>query len=139
MAYSLHVVKPKDFVRLDASGRVDFDASRRVLADLAKACSDRGLSLALLDVRDLYSELSPTDLYGLVKSFHDIGFRPAHRLAVLHRYNSTERAEFFSMCAAEHGFDVRAFDNFEEAIEWLNSIDVDALTHASRDERNVQD
>ena len=139
MAYSLHVVKPKDFVRLDASGRVDFDASRRVLADLAKACLERGLSLALLDVRDLYSELSPTDLYALVRSFHDIGFRSTHRLAVLHRYNSSERAEFFSMCAAEHGFDFRAFDNFEEAIEWLNSIDVDLLTHASHDERKLHD
>ena len=75
---------------------------------------------ALLDVRDLYSSATLNDLYMLAHAFHEMGFRQDHRLAVLHRYNSAERADFFAMCAQDRGFDVGAFDNFEDAIDWLN-------------------
>jgi hypothetical protein len=121
MSYNVQVVKSSDFVRLDARGKVDLAESRRVLSEVAQECVDRGINHALLDVRDLYSDLVLTDLYALARTFADVGFRRTDRLAVLHRYNSGEKAEFFAMCANDRGWDVRAFEDFEEAIEWFGS------------------
>ena len=121
MPFDIHIVHPNDFVRLDAQGKLDLDQSCRVLAGLAKTCVARGVPLALLDVRGVQpGQLSLTQLYTLARSFHEIGFSHEHRLAILHPYSSTDRAEFFAMCAQDRGYDVGAFDNFEEAIEWLN-------------------
>ena len=121
MAYNVHVVKSSDFVRLDARGRLDLAESRRVLSEVARECVERGIGLALLDVRDLYTDLKLADVYSLAKAFLEMGFRKTDRLAVLHRYNSAEKAEFFAMCAADRGFEVRNFEDFEAAIEWFGS------------------
>ena len=118
MPFDLHVVKTADFVRLDADGHFDKDASRRALQGIAKACVERGINAALLDVRDARGELSMADVYRLACAFADMGFRQEHRLAILHPFHG-ERAEFFAMCATARGWQVRAFLEFEEAVEWF--------------------
>ena len=142
MQYSLHIEKPKDFVRLDAQGYADLKAIRRLLAKVATTCRDRGICLALLDVREMYADPRPMEEYdsevcALVKCFHELGIKSTHRLAVLHRYNSTERGELFSVCATEQGFDARAFDDYEEAITWLGGSEHGLLTHVNQDGRTV--
>jgi hypothetical protein len=121
MNYKLHVIRTADFVRLDARGNPDLLETRRALEGVAKACVDRGANAALLDVRDVYSTLKLVDMYHLVTAFHAMGFRREHRLAILHRYSGSERAEFFALCAAERGWHVRSFDNYEEALEWFGT------------------
>ena len=46
MPYDLRVVKIADFVRLDADGHFDKDASRRALEHIAKTCIGRGICAA---------------------------------------------------------------------------------------------
>jgi hypothetical protein len=121
MSYDLHIVRPADFVRLDAHGRINLEESRRMLASVARECAQRGVPCTLIDARDVEpGVLSLNDLYLLAREFRELGFEKKHRLAILHRYSSSERAEFFAMCASDGGWDVRAFENFEEAIDWLN-------------------
>ena len=81
----------------------------------------RGLDRAILDCRQVEGMLSTTDLYRLATTFHEAGFQPDLRLAVLHRTNRIDRADFFAMCATNRGWNVRAFDTFEDAFEWLTS------------------
>ena len=121
MPFDIQIVHPTDFVRLDAQGKLNVEQSCQVLAGLARTCVERGLRTALLDVRKIQpGQLTLAQLYLLARSFHEIGFQHEHRLAILHPYSSTEKAEFFAMAAQDRGYDVGAFDNFEEAIEWLN-------------------
>ncbi|HEX3357344.1 MAG TPA: hypothetical protein VHS31_10275 [Tepidisphaeraceae bacterium] len=120
MPYDLHIVKPSDFIRLDAHKQVDVKQSLAALSALAKTCVQRNVDHALLDVRDLPATLSLTDLYTLAKAFPETGFTQHHRLAILHRFSSAERAEMFAMFASDHGWQVRAFENYEEAIEWFS-------------------
>jgi len=127
MPYNLQIVKPSDFVRLDAKGQTDVEETRRILKSVAKACVDRGIDRALLDARDVPPSLTLSDLYSLAVSFREMGFYQDHRLAILHRYTATERAEFFAMCASERGWNVRAFDNYEEAIEWFNEPSTESI------------
>ena len=36
--------------------------------------------------------------------------------------NPGERAEFFAMCASDQGWNVKAFEEFEHAMEWLGAL-----------------
>jgi hypothetical protein len=123
MPYKLQIIKTNDFLCLDGKGKVDLDKSLEVLARLAKACEDKDVTCALLDVREMYSDMSLNDLYSLVKSFRSMGFRPDLQLAVLNRYGSQmERGENFATFASDQGWNVRSFENFEEAIDWFSSV-----------------
>lgn len=120
MPYNLHIVKTSDFIRLSAKGSPDLQQSSKVLAEIARTCVERGINCALLDVRDLHSHLSVNDLYWLAHAFHDMGFHKNHCLAVLHRFRA-ERAEIFTTFAADEGWNVRGFENYEEAMEWFTT------------------
>jgi hypothetical protein len=93
MSYNLHVVSTEDFMRLDPGGNLDVNESRRVLEDLARQCVENGVNC--------------------------MGFRTNHRLAILHRYREGQRAEFFAMVAKDDGFNVEAFERYEDAMDWF--------------------
>jgi hypothetical protein len=120
MPCNLHIVRAGDFVRLDAHGELDSDASGKILRTIAKTCIDRGIDNALLDVRNFYSNVTIAQLHDLTRTFYEMGFREKHHLAVLHRYRGGKKAELFAMFAESHGWNVRAFDLFEDAIEWFS-------------------
>jgi hypothetical protein len=64
------------------------------------------------------TDLSLAQVYALARSFRDMGFRHEHKLAILHPFHG-ERAEFFALCAAQRGWQVRAFVEFEDAVQWF--------------------
>lgn len=115
----LHVIKSREFVRVGAHGQIDWDQSRAGLAKLARLCVERKVDHAMLDVRDVYSDLNYEQLAALAWTFKDAGFKDHQRLAVLYHEDPEAQARLFVACAAERGWNVRAFDDFEEAVEWL--------------------
>jgi hypothetical protein len=123
MPLDLQIIRASEFIRLGAKGRVDLKASREILSEIARACRKRGLDRALLDVRALHIGPKPVfsiqDLAQLVSTFREIGFRKEHRLAVLYSADPHHRARLFAFLSSLHGWQVRAFDKFEEAIVWL--------------------
>ncbi|HEY1922443.1 MAG TPA: hypothetical protein VGG44_06730 [Tepidisphaeraceae bacterium] len=120
MPYSLHIVKTNDFIRLDPTGEFNLTESRRALSGLARQCVESGINCALLDVRDMEKEsLTMAEVYTLAMAFREMGFGKNHRLAVLHRYRSGERSEFFAITAQDHGWNVQAFEDYKEALDWF--------------------
>jgi hypothetical protein len=120
MPCNLHIVKIGDFVRLNAHGEFDMAESGNALRSVVKTCVDRGIDNALLDVRSSYGNVTVGQLHQLTNIFHELGFRERHHLAVLHRYRGGEKAELFAIFAESRGWNVRAFDLFEDAIEWFS-------------------
>lgn len=123
MTADVKIVRTEDFVRLDGRGHVDIKESRHLLEKVAKSCVDRGIHHALLDVRDVHSDLTFKDLYHLVMAFPEMGFRKNCSLAILHRLRSEGKANFFSSCAKDFGWKVKSFDLFEEAMAWFSTIE----------------
>jgi hypothetical protein len=123
MPLDLQIIRASEFIRLGAKGRVDLKASREILAEIARACRKRGVDRALLDVRAVPIGPKPVfsiqDLARLVSIFHQIGFRKEQRLAVLYSSDPHHRARLFAFLSNLHGWQVRAFGEFEEAIVWL--------------------
>jgi len=121
MSYALHVVRAGDFVRSGPEGTFDLAQSCSVLEALAEALVARGIHKALLDVRRMRVEppTTYTQLYNLARCFRDAGFGPKHRLAVLVSPDQHDKADFFALCASSRGWNAYAFDDFEEAFDWL--------------------
>ena len=139
----LQIIRAQEFVRLGAHGRIDLKASKEILAKLAAACWKRGINQALLDLRALHvgpkPVFSPNDLAVLVNTFREIGFTHRERLALLYSADPHHRARMFSFMATLHGWNVRAFDGFEEAVTWLSGtepehsdVEADSTTKATR-------
>jgi hypothetical protein len=123
MPLEIQVIKAAEFIRVNPQGKPDVLASREVLAKLAAACKKRGINRALVDLRSLVvgpkPVFSPADLLSLVNSFHKIGFRKNQRLAVLYADDRHHRAKMFAVIGSLRGWLVKAFCEYEAAINWL--------------------
>lgn len=131
MPFDLQIIRADEFIRMDADGIVNFAASRVALQDLAAACRLRGVDRALLDIRKVRSHLESKEILGLVKLFREVGFSQGHKLALLHTLEQSRRVHTFTFLTAMQGWQVRAFGDFEKAIDWL------ALNGRSRKARGV--
>jgi hypothetical protein len=120
MTMELHVIRFREFVRLDARGQLDMAASHAVLLRVARICRKRGIDRALIDGRDLETELTPYEMAALVRDLAEMGFSPNQRLALLHRGDAHHRARLFAFIGKLRGWNIRAFGEFEEAIDWLS-------------------
>ena len=123
MPMELQIIRAADFIRLGPRGRIDLETSRRFLRELARACRRRGISRALVDVRDIVPgpkpRLSPAELASLVNCFKEMGFCESDRLAVLYESDPHHGARIFAFIGELQGWNVKAFNDFEQAVSWL--------------------
>jgi hypothetical protein len=120
MPVKLKIIRAHDFLVMSADGEYDFDAAKRILVEIALAKHSPPDFEVLLDLRHAMFNLSTTDIYYLAAELvaHHEAFR--EKLAILVRPGiSFDQAEFFETCAHNRGFNVDAFCDFEDAINWL--------------------
>jgi hypothetical protein len=124
MPQEIQIIRASEFIRVGAQGYFDLAASKAALKQLAHACRKRGIDQAMIDLRALHPGpkpvFSPADLAELVGTFREAGFTHAQRLAVLYQSDPHHRARLFAFLSSMHGWSVRAFGEFEEALHWLS-------------------
>ena len=120
MPYDIRIVPGREFIRLDAKGELDLRASREILSDIAAKCVNNRVDRVLLDLRNVLPDLQPIDVYELATSFQESNIERQDRLAILHGPDALNRAATFASLATKRGWQVRDFDNFEHAFNWLN-------------------
>ena len=130
MPTALHLIRPSEFVCLDADKHPDMEATTRALQDLAYACRKRGVERAMMDLRELVMSsrpyFTPRQLAELVETFLDAGFTKKQRLAILYQKDPHGGVRNFTFFSRMHGMQVQAFQEFERAIYWLSG-EQDAL------------
>ncbi len=121
MPHDIRVIPAHEFLRADVSGHLDLPASKLLLEQLAAASAGSPDRHILIDVRGISAaQLSSVDLFELVQALRRVGLGLLNRIAVLRRArDGFDRARFFEMLAAERGFQVGAFEDFEAALTWL--------------------
>jgi hypothetical protein len=124
MPWKLHIIRASDFVRLDASERLDLEASKELLRAVAKACLKRGLSSSIIDLRSLPEVPQPqftvNQIHSLVCEFADSGFDCGQRLVILCASDVHGGAKKFAFISRMRGLKVKVFTGFEQAIAWLS-------------------
>lgn len=123
MPVNLQIIRASEFIRAGARGLPDPQASKTALSELAAACQRRGIQRALLDLREVQFRptpvFTPRELLSLVDTFHEMGFSREQRLAVLYSSDPHYGARLFAFISEERGWNVKAFESYEDAIGWL--------------------
>lgn len=123
MPIELQLIRASEFVRLDSDEHIDFEASKRVLQDLAQACRKRGLDRAMVDIRSIpvpdKPRFTPTELAALAGAFREAGFTRQQRLAILYKHDIYGGVRNFTFFSKLRGLQVQAFHDFETAFYWL--------------------
>jgi hypothetical protein len=123
MPLDMQIIRAREFIRMDGHGHIQFEQSREALKALGEACRSRGIDRAMLDVRDVRSDLTSANLLALAQMFREVGFSHGQRLALLYSTDPFRRVRRFAFLGTLRGWQVRAFNDFEKAIEWLAMTD----------------
>ena len=137
MTLAIELIRTPEFIRASPHGILDFPASKETLGSIARACVKRGLKRALLDLRGLPGRRVPftcAELAELVETFRDSGFNKTHKLAVLYAEDRHRGAPLFSFIGRMQGWNVRALEDFEQALQWLSSDTDDKSIDESADQ-----
>ncbi len=122
MKTSYKLISAKDFIKAHPTGEPDLEQSKKILIELASIAEPPADYEILLDVRESYGNLTLFDMYELVEELgrHRSSFR--NKIAFLSRSDHQfDKARFLELCARNRGFQVGAFTDFQETIEWLQT------------------
>ncbi|MCD6395817.1 MAG: hypothetical protein J7M40_20220 [Planctomycetes bacterium] len=122
METTYKLISAKDFIKTHPTGEPDLEQSKKILIELAAIAEPPADYEILLDARDAYGTLTLFDMYELVTELgrHRSAFR--NKIAVLSRPDHQfDKARFLELCARNRGFQVGAFTDFQETIEWLQT------------------
>ena len=123
MPTNVKIIHARDFIRATPGGVLDVQASEKLLLEVAKVSSQVPDVDLLLDTRNTMTVLSTADLWSLVQKVSATGAKSLRRTAVLCPAERFDYAQFFSLCGERHGLDIRAFLDYEHAMEWLVAAD----------------
>jgi hypothetical protein len=122
MDLNLRIIEAKDFLKVTPTGEVELEKSKQSLLNIVS------LNLAprqydiLIDTRQKTGYLTLADIAELVDLMleHRDSFRS--KLAILARHGlGFDHAKFMELYATNRGFQVAAFADFEDAINWLTT------------------
>jgi len=119
----LQLVKAGDFIKSTPTGNLDMNASKLGFAEIAVTGADLLDYTVLIDLRDVKSQLSATNINDLASELVKYGKTFQRKTALLVRADENiDQARLFEVAAHNLGFNVTIFTVFEDAIIWLSSI-----------------
>lgn len=120
MDLNIRVIHARDFLKMTSGGAADLETSKKSLLRLASENAAPRQYDILIDVRQMTSYLTLTEISELVDMMveHRNSFRS--KLAILTLPgDGFNHAKFMELYANNRGFQVEAFKDFEETIDWL--------------------
>jgi len=126
MPINIRIIHAHEFIKATPEGPLDLEKAKDMLLEITCAAAPLADYEIILDLRKAQAAMSTTDLWYLATALSDL--RKAfsrHKTAVLCPLGQFDQAGFFALCAQNRGFTVRAFNSFEDAIEWLTEMGPD--------------
>lgn len=112
------------FIVMTATGSFDLIASRSALKSVAREPSLNAQNEVLLDLRNIKCQMSTFDIFELAQhmAYPNPALDTNRKIAVLVTGQlSFNHAHFLELCANNRSVNVRAFDEYEAADEWLHA------------------
>ena len=122
MATKIKIITVTEFLEVTPEGKMDITTSRQLLVDIAKDEHQPVDYDLLIDFRNTQWEMSTIDLYQLASQLIEHGntFRKKVAILVLPGINF-DPASFLATCSNNRGFQISAFNDYENALRWLLS------------------
>ena len=122
MDLNVRIIHHKDFLETSPSGELDLDKSKQTLLKIASLNKPPHNYDVMIDLRGATPHLYMADITELVQLMIDYRDSFRNKIAILTSRDALfELAKFMELYAQNRGFQVAAFDNFEEAINWLST------------------
>ena len=120
MNLNLRLIHAKDFLQMTPMGEIDLETSKRFLLKFAPENGSPGRYDVLVDTRQTTGRLTIFDMAEMVNVMieHRGSFRSKVAVLTSDGYQF-DHAKFMKLYANNRGFQVGAFDDFEEAMNWL--------------------
>lgn len=112
-----------DLIILTSSGTIDLAASKAALKDLAADPEYAANYEILLDLRGSACNLSVSDVYEVATylASPNPAISTSKKIAVLVAgHVAFDHAQFLQLCSTNRGMQVRAFEDYQKASEWLD-------------------
>lgn len=120
MPYNLKIVTSREFIQTYANGEFDFERTKELLLSVFSKMKDADVSEVVLDLREAFSKMTAFDLYQLLPILDRVENKENWKIAIVYRPDDDfDRAKFFEFYARDKGYQVGAFQIFEEAVAWL--------------------
>src|SRR5262245_23102014 len=123
MDLNIRIIHARDFLITTPTFQVDLETSKQFILKLAQENAAPRQYDLLIDLRGTTGNLSLPDVTEVVKVVidHPDSFRS--KIAILTMPGiKFENAQFGALYGANRGFQMAAFTDFEEAIDWLMSL-----------------
>jgi hypothetical protein len=120
MDLNIRIIRARDFLKAAPTFQVDLETSKQFFLKLARENAPPRKYDLMIDLRGTTGELSLPEITEVVKVLieHRDSFRS--KIAILTAPGvKFENAKFAALYANNRGFQVAAFTNFEETINWL--------------------
>src|SRR5262245_55664245 len=120
MELNIRIVRARDFLKTTPTFQVDLETSKQYFLKLAQENAAQRQYDLLIDLRRTTGKLSFIEVTELVQVLieHRDAFRS--KIAILTTPGAKfENAKFAALYAKNRGFQIAAFTDFEETINWL--------------------
>ena len=119
MSTNIRIIPAHDFIKAVPEGQLDFEESKKSLAEIASISAPAFDYEIILDTRKAQVKLSIADLWYLAAELSKLGKPFSRKTAVVCPPEGFDHAGFLALCAQNRGVQVKAFTSFDDAIEWL--------------------
>lgn len=119
MPVNLKVINTKDFITTTATGKLDLAASKQALLDIVSHIKQPGEYDVLVDTREAESLLTINNLYEIGEALANARMLYRSRICLLAPAKDIDKADFLETVASNRGAQIKAFIDFEQAINWL--------------------
>ncbi len=119
MPSDVRIIHAHEFLRATPEGQLDLDQTKKVLLEIGLASAPSNDYDVLVDTRDAHVEMDVGDLWDLAAELQRYRQAFSRKTAVLVTPKQSDYAGFFAVCAQERGFELSAFTQLGDAMEWL--------------------
>jgi len=114
------IVPAREFIRTKANGEFDLEGTKELFLAVFSKMKEANVSEVVMDLRELSTKMTSLDIHELLAVLDHVGSWGTWKIAIVYRpKDDFDRAKFFELCAQNRGYQVGAFQAFEEALEWL--------------------
>lgn len=119
MPTQIKIVKAKEFIRATPEGQLNYEESVNLLLEIALMAENSSNCNIVIDMRKAESIMSVLDLWHLSAFLYEHNKTFSQKTVILYEPMHFDHVEFFALCSQNRGYQLNAFSNYEEAIEWL--------------------
>lgn len=120
MPQAIRHVEIESFLSSIGHGKIDFEQSIRRLHAVCEVWNQDVSQNVLLDVRGRQFDLTPSEIKRFVEIVAKTGLGHSNKVAFVYRHRGNfDPPVFVEALAQDIGLSIRAFDDYEFAIEWL--------------------